>query len=231
MKDEIDPIDWLGLTCLQVFEPTLYSKLYNCKDTLCGSNNSYFNGLQKADEEKVKKTLSELFSNNADISDMESAKNILAILFPRTKMTAGLTYGIGRSYIYENLFANNNIAVPACFDRYFALSLENNAIPTSVVRYLIYEADEGDFTEGIQQIYREGKIVRLMEELQAYAKKNAADISSERAELIIKNLSRSWSSFQIDERDGGNFFRFHGFPVFVLYLKIKMCSHRHWRCC
>ena len=216
MKDEIDPIDWLGLTCLQVFEPTLYSKLYNCKDTLCGSNNSYFNGLQKADEEKVKKTLSELFSNNADISDMESAKNILAI---------------GRSYIYENLFANNNIAVPACFDRYFALSLENNAIPTSVVRYLIYEADEGDFTEGIQQIYREGKIVRLMEELQAYAKKNAADISSERAELIIKNLSRSWSSFQIDERDGGNFFRFHGFPVFVLYLKIKMCSHRHWRCC
>lgn len=206
LKDETDLVDLLGLTCLQVFEPTLYSRLYYHKGSLCGGNNSYSYGQQKADEEKVKKTISDLFSKNGDISDMESAQNILAILFPRIGTAVGLSYGIGRSYIYENLFANNNIAVPACFDRYFALSLENNAIPTSVVRYLIYEADEEHFVEGVQQIYQEGKIVRLMEELQAYARKNTSDISAERAELIIRSLSRSWSSFQIDERDGGGFF-------------------------
>lgn len=233
LKDETDLVDLLGLTCLQVFEPTLYSKLYNYKDTLCGGDNSYFYGRQKADEEKVKRTISDLFSNNGDISDMESAKNILAILFPRTRTAVELTYGIGRSYIYENLFANHNIAVSACFDRYFALSLENNAIPTSVVRYLIYEADEEHFVEGVQQIYREGKIVRLMEELQTYARKNAPDISADRAELIIRNLSRSWNSFQIDERDEGGFF-FASFewrlPNYVQVLLNVMPSSLQFAC-
>lgn len=37
LKNETDIVDLLGLTCLQVFEPTIYSKLPNLKDTLCGT--------------------------------------------------------------------------------------------------------------------------------------------------------------------------------------------------
>ncbi|MFQ9702266.1 MAG: hypothetical protein ACLR0U_07955 [Enterocloster clostridioformis] len=55
MKDETDPVDVLGLTCLQVFEPSVYSKLPNYKDILCGTSYSYSYEQQKEEEEKTKK--------------------------------------------------------------------------------------------------------------------------------------------------------------------------------
>lgn len=36
LQDETDPIDLIGLTCLQVFEPAVYSTLNNYKDIFCG---------------------------------------------------------------------------------------------------------------------------------------------------------------------------------------------------
>lgn len=41
LQDETDPVDLLGLTCLQVFEPTIYSMLNDYKDTICGSSDKY----------------------------------------------------------------------------------------------------------------------------------------------------------------------------------------------
>ena len=35
LQDETDPVDLLGLTCLQVFEPAIYSMLNDYKDTIC----------------------------------------------------------------------------------------------------------------------------------------------------------------------------------------------------
>lgn len=40
LKEEKDPVDLLGLTSLQVFEPSVYSKLPSYKDTICGANHS-----------------------------------------------------------------------------------------------------------------------------------------------------------------------------------------------
>lgn len=201
LKDETDPLDLLGLTSLQVFEPTVYSKLPNYKDTLCGANHSYSYEHQKAAEEKVKKTVSLLIPNDGTIANWEAANNILGILFPRTKTATGLSYSIGRNYSKRDFFINNNIAVSECFDRYFALALENDAIPTAAIKRLIYESNENEFTEGIMQIYQEGKIIRLLEEIEAYAnRKDSVAIPAERASLIITALTRNWGSFEVDDR-------------------------------
>lgn len=201
LKDEIDPVDLLGLTSLQVFEPTLYSKLPSYKDTLCGSDYSYSHERKKADEEKVKKTISLLFPNDETITNADAANNILGILFPRTKTGVGISYSIGRNYSHRDFMIKNNIAAPECFDRYFALSLENEAIPTSLINYLIYESSVNEFTDEVIRLYREGKIIRLLEEVEAYA--NSQDllvIPTERASLIITVLSRNWGSFEVDDR-------------------------------
>ena len=96
---------------------------------------------------------------------------------------------------------NNNIAAPECFDRYFALALENDAIPTSVVKHLIYESSENEFTKEMIRLYREGKIIRLLEEIEAYAKReHSLVIPKERASLIVTALTRNWSSFEVDDR-------------------------------
>ncbi|WP_346698382.1 KAP family P-loop NTPase fold protein [Thomasclavelia spiroformis] len=202
LKEETDPVDLLGLTALQVFEPSVYAKLPSYKDTLCGANHSYSFEQQKDDEEKMKKVVSLIIPNDGTISNLEAANNILGILFPRTKTTTGLLYSIGRYYSHHDFFMNNNIAVPECFERYFALVLENDAIPTNIIKRLIYESNEDEFNQGVIQLYKEGKIIRLFDEIAAYANgKSSVVITAQRASLIIKVLSRNWSSFEVDDRD------------------------------
>ena len=201
LKEETNPVDLLGLTCLQVFEPTLYSKLPNFKDTLCGTNENYSYEGQKAEEEKVRRTMDVLIPDSEIIANMDAAKEILGILFPRTRVVTGVSYGMDRYYAHRSFFINNNIAVLACFDRYFSLTLEDDAIPTATIRHLIYESSESEFTDGIEALYHEGKIVRLLEEIEAYANNgDTTSISTERASLIIKCLARQLSFFRVEER-------------------------------
>lgn len=201
LKDETDSVDLLGLTSLQVFEPSVYSKLSSCKDALCGENHSYSYESQKADEEKTKKTVSQIIPNDGTVADYEAANNILGILFPGVKTATGLSFSIGKTNSHRDFLVNNNISAPECFDRYFALALESDAIPTSEINELIYRSSENELNERIIRLYDEGKIIRLLEEIEAYAnREHSLDISSERAALIITVLARNWSHFEVDDR-------------------------------
>ena len=200
LKDETDPVDLLGLTCLQVFEPAVYSKLPIYKDTLCGANQGYSYEMQQTDEEKVRRTVEMLAPDNGEIVNAKATKAILEILFPRTQSVTSVTHGGGGYYSHRKFFINNRISVPACFDRYFSLTLENDAIPTAAVKHLVYEANESELMEGIEHFYREGKIIRLLEEIEAYANKgDSVSFPTERAPLIIRCLVRQWHTFQVDD--------------------------------
>ena len=200
MQGETDPVDLLGLTCLQVFEPAIYSTLNNYKDMLCGSIGSYSYDRQKIDEEKIKKAVSHIFSEGIAANE-EAATSILGILFPKMEAALGSTYSFGRYYDHRNFLINCNIAVPECFDRYFSLSLEDDAISTATMRKLIYEASEKELVTYITQLYQDGKIIRLLEEIEAYANKgDSKNIPSERAAILIRCLCRMWSSFEVEEK-------------------------------
>jgi len=199
LQDETDPVDLLGLTCLQVFEPTVYSTLNNYRDTICGSDSSYSYDSQKVEEEKVKEAVNGILS--AGVTKNEKAvKNILGILFPKTRSAFGHSFSFGRYYDHRKFLINCNIAVPECFDRYFSLSLEDNAIPTVTMRKLVYEANESELLTEINQLYQDGKIIRLLEEIEAYANKgDSKDMPSERAVLLIRCLCQTWSLFEFEE--------------------------------
>lgn len=204
LKNETDVVDLLGVTCLQVFEPMVYSKLPYYKDSLCGTNIGYSNEQQKEEEEKLKKVLSELVPNNTSVTNFEAANNIIGILFPKTKKSKFMLYGFGRSYSHNIFLINNNIASPECFERYFSLTLEDGAIPTSIIEQLVYEDTESDFLGKINGFYKEGKIERLLEEIEAYAKRTGEHaVSEKRACLMIKCLSHSWHNYEVE--DGGMF--------------------------
>lgn len=201
LQGETNPIDLLGLTCLQVFEPTVYSMLSNYRDTICGSNNSYPYERQKVEKEKVKKAASEILRSGVAAKE-EAAKNILGILFPKMNSAFGHSFSFGRYYDHRKFLISCNIAIPECFDCYFSLSLEANAIPTVTMRNLIYEANESELLAGINQLYQDGKIVRLLEEIEAYANKgDLRSIPSERAALLIRCLCKKWSSLEVEEED------------------------------
>lgn len=193
LQSETNPVDLLGLTCLQVFEPAVYSVLTNYKDTLCGSISSYSQN-RRTDEDNVKKAVNEILSVGVAENE-EAAKNILGILFPKT----GKSWG--RYYDHRKFLINCNIATPECFDRYFSLFLEDDAIPTATMKRLIYEADERELVTEITQLYQGGKIIRLLEEIEAYANKgDLKNIPEERATILIRCLCRMWSSFEVEEK-------------------------------
>lgn len=200
LKNETSVVDLLGLTCLQVFEPTVYSKLPSYKDILCGERRSFSHERQKETEEKVERAINRIAPDDGSVTDLEATKNILGTLFPGIKTNMGWSYGVGRGYSRRDSLIRNSIAAPECFDRYFALTLENGAIPTATVRRMVFESSESELAEEIMQIYREGKIVRLLEAIEAYA--GAGDgriIDAKRAAIIIKVLSCNWSSFEVED--------------------------------
>lgn len=204
LKNETSVVDLLGLTCLQVFEPTVYSKLPSYKDILCGERRSFSHERQKETEEKVERAINRIAPDDGSVTDLEATKNILGTLFPGIKTNMGWLYGVERGYSHRDSIIRNSIAAPECFDRYFALTLENGAIPTATVRRMVFESSESELAEETMQVYREGKIVRLLEAIEAYA--GAGDgriIDVERTAIIIKVLSCNWSSFEVE--DGGFF--------------------------
>lgn len=200
LKNETSAADLLGLTCLQVFEPTVYSKLPSYKDILCGEKRSFSHERQKETEEKVECAINRIAPDDGSVTDLEATKNKLGTLFPGIKTNMGWSYGVGRGYSRRDSLIRNSIAAPECFDRYFALTLENGAIPTATVRRMVFESSESELAEEIMQIYRDGKIVRLLEAIEVYA--GAGDgrsIDAERAAIIIKVLSCNWSSFEVED--------------------------------
>ena len=201
LQGETDPIDLLGVTCLQVFEPAVYSTLNNYKDMLCGSISGYSYERQRTEDEKIKKAVNDIFSDGVAANE-EAAKNIFGILFPKTKVALERNYSFGRYYDYMKFLIHCNIAVPECFDRYFSLSLGDDAIPTATMRNLIYEANENEVVTNVTQLYQDGKIIRLLEEIEAYANKgDSKNIPAERATILIRCLCRMWSSFEAEEKD------------------------------
>lgn len=201
VKNETSAADLLGLTCLQVFEPTVYSKLPSYKDILCGERRSFSHERQKETEEKVERAINRIAPDDGSVTDLEVTKNILGTLFPGIKTNMGWSYGVGRGYSRRDSLIRNSIAAPECFDRYFALTLENGAIPTATVRRMVFESSESELAEETMQIYREGKIVRLLEAIEVYA--GAGDgrsIDAERAAIIIKVLSCNWNFFEVEDK-------------------------------
>lgn len=213
LKGETDSVDLLALTALQVFEPSLYSKLPGYKDYLCGSSEYTLYERQIELEEKVKKALSPLFSEEAELADAEAAKHIIGILFPRAKVALDISYGVGRTYSSREFMIHKNIASPEYFDRFFMMSLENGDIPAVVINNIMFEANEEEISDEMMRIYRDGKIIRLLDEIEAYSNRKSESamseahsasgdefsVSADRASKILTVLARNWGRFEVED--------------------------------
>lgn len=201
LKEETAPVDLLGLTCLQVFEPTIYSRLPYYKNILCGAITGYSYDDRKGQEGKIKQAIDDLFGEKTLASNIEAARQIIAILFPKIQSVLNTSNGMNMWFApQQNSLINHNVSNESCFERYFSFMLENDSIPSATIRNLVYSEGEAGVTSGIQQIYREGKIVRLLDEVQAYAREQSlSQLPSERAIVIFKVLSRLFASFHEDD--------------------------------
>lgn len=200
LKEETATVDLLGLTCLQVFEPRVYAKLPYFRDTLCGGRDNTPYGQQQTEEEEISRVMSILVPEDGSAADAETARRILTLLFPRIHSDRPSLFGYSKNYIHRNCLIQHNIAAPECFARYFSLSLESDAIPAAEIKRTLFEADGEVLSERIGQFYQQGKIVRLLNEIAAYANgREPSAFSADRASQIILCLTRLWPTFQVDD--------------------------------
>lgn len=201
LRDEIDSLDLIAVTCLQVFQPKVYTQLPFYKDDLCGDMTSW-PGVRENESRREKIVYDELMRNVLDNKEL-ATEYLLKSLFPRLTLNLRNIMTPRRYNSAQDRFFHHSISAKECFDRYFTLSLEKDALPAGRIRYMIVEADQESFKQDIYSALEHQKIDRLLREIRAYCTKKINDedsFSGDRAKELIQWLAIVWDSIKKEKR-------------------------------
>lgn len=199
LKGEVDIIDLIGITYFQVFQPQIFTVISFHKYDLCGTIDPF---IYKAEEDN-KRVLQIYYNILKTISDEEkdSVEYILKILFPKISLIEPKNQIPPKGYQEEKFLAQKNISHIQCFDRYFTLGLEKDALPQSDIIWLLLKSNKEEFFEYIlkhlNKIYGE----RLMNEILAYCSFSdnmGQKISYDRAKLLLEWIAELWQEIEIN---------------------------------
>ena len=194
LKEETDLLDLMGITCLQVFEPAVYSAVSKLKEPLCGMFTYYSFETEKELEGQIKECTSGIIEY---AKDKDATRRVLGLLFPKVSIALNL-HCATRAYTEKGYLVHKNICISECFDRYYSLSLEDDAIPAALIRHIVFHASEKECTDTIVELYKDGKIIRLIEEIMGLVEDNLpANIPVGRAALLISAFAKIWHTFDI----------------------------------
>lgn len=200
LKNDTYPIDLIGLTCLQIFEPEIYSKLQLYKEQLCGGSMAVYN--QYEQEKNEIQTAYNAIIDKVPENRKDRAENVLLALFPKLNMLKNNFYGSYRRYNHYVALSNGSISCPDCFDRYFALMLEPNAISQQLISHLIFEATEKELSKSILDLNSSRKTTRLLEHINGSFQQKSEDATyTERAKLVLTCLIQQWHKLDDDTED------------------------------
>lgn len=199
VKDEVNALDFIALSCLQVFEPDVYATLPLHKNEICGTGQGHIDQYAR---KKIETTWEAIISGVPE-DRQERIKNIISGMFPllgRVVNTKSFHSPIARRMPGKDSILDNNIFRDGCFNRYFSLTLEVSAISTSHLNWLVAKAGETDIAENLIKFSEEKKLSRVFDFVDAFFSKNNEDATtSERAQIIFNALCKTWHKLQDGE--------------------------------
>ena len=206
VKGEVNAIDFLAIIGLQVFLPDVYASIRDNKELFSGVSRE--RGSQAQKDEDLK--LCDSILNKSDHIDKDQLKDFLKRLFPRLESVYGnMNYG---SDWLDNWRKGGRVCSPDIFDTFFRLSLPKNELSQKeILRILSVSNNYDSFTEELLSLNKQGKIIRFLDRLEDYTKK---DIQEEDFGNIIKALINLGDAFP--EGDTG----FFGFDKPLRILRI-----------
>lgn len=162
VREHVNPVDFMAMTTLQVFEPSLYSGIRDNKDIFMGvtSINS-----SDADKKQAVVRFDEIMER-AQSQNKEQLIDLLSRLFP--KLDSNMGYG---SDWMEDWRRESRICHPELFDIYFMLALPTGEIPKSeITSVLDLASDKEAFKTAMIRLKDDGKVVRYLELMEDYTK-------------------------------------------------------------
>jgi len=216
VEGEVNTIDFVAITGIQVFFPEVYYGIRDNKDIFSGTFDSSTER-DDAVKEQVKKRCDEIIGR-VNESQQEVMKDFLKILFPKLESIYGYSH-FGNDWMY-NWRRNCRICSPDIFDIFFSLSLPKGEISQKEIETILSLGNNVDsFAETLLKLSEDGKrIIRFLERLEDYTR---SDISEENIEPIITALMDIGDMFP--EGDSG-FFAINT-PMRLLRLFYQL-SHR-----
>ena len=177
VKNEVNPIDFMAITAVQVFIPNLYKNIKNNKDLFTGIKDSY---RESEEIRKDKQSRIESILNQVDALPQDVLIDFLKRLFPRLE-------NVGYDYSFlESWRKQGRICSPDIFDTYFKLFIPKDEISLrEIERILSTGNDSESFSSELLKLNQDNKIIRFLERMEDYTRE---DIPEENIVPIINAL-------------------------------------------
>ena len=181
VKGEVNAIDFLAITAIQVFIPEVYYGIRDNKDIFSGVSDSGYGS--DATNEQAKKRCDEI-RGRVNEPSQEVLKDFLKRLFPKLETIYNDTHYSGDWW--GNWRRDCRICSPDIFDTFFRLSLPKGEIPKKEIETILTLGNNPDaFAEALLKLNEDGRIIRFLERLEDYTQR---DIPEENIETFITVL-------------------------------------------
>ncbi len=182
VKDEVNPIDFLAITALQVFEPAVYAGIRDNKDVFSGVFSEGYRG-RDAETAQARARCDEVL-DRASVLSKERVKEFLEWIFPKLESIYSNT-GYGHDWLASWRRAGR-VCSADVFDTFFRLAIPKGELSQKEIETIIgLAADENAFTESLMKLKEDGRIVRFLERLEDYTREA---IPPERIPSIVRVL-------------------------------------------
>ena len=167
VAQEVNPVDFLAITALQVFEPALYQGIRDNEDLFAGLLDEGY-GRRDAEREQAQSRCDEILGRRLVLSD-DQLKELLQRLFPKVESIYE-RMGYGSDFL-ASWRAEGRICSPEKFPVFFRLSLPPGEIPEGEMLAAIAAASsKAAFAEVLLQHVEAGRAVRFIERFLDFTK-------------------------------------------------------------
>ncbi len=167
VKDEINPVDFLAVTALQVFEPAAYDGLRENSDLFAGVFGTGYHN-RDAEVQQAKVRCDEILSR-AVVLSKEQLLELLTELFPKLE-SIYKNMGYGSDFL-AGWRQNGRICSPDKFEIFFRLSIPPGEISEREIETTLGLAtSESAFAEMLLKLNDTGRVVRFLERMGDYTK-------------------------------------------------------------
>jgi predicted KAP-like P-loop ATPase len=177
VKDEVNSIDFIAITAIQVFIPNLYKSIKSNKDLFAGIRDSY-RGSDEARKEQEKRF--ETILNQVDDIPHDILTDFLQRLFPKLE-------NVGHSHGFlESWRKQGRICSPDLFDTYFKLFIPKDEISLREIERILTTGNNAEsFSDELLKLNQDEKVIRFLERMEDYTRE---DIPEENIVPIINAL-------------------------------------------
>jgi predicted KAP-like P-loop ATPase len=180
VKEELNPIDFLAITALQVFQPEIYIGIRENKDIFAGESKD-----RSSDErKKSEKEICESIISKVKRVDRNTIEELLKRLFPKMEAVFGGSH-YGGNWL-DTWRKEGRICSPDLFEIFFRLSLPKSEISQKEITNILSKANKyEEFLGEMISLKKDGKAVRFLERLEDYTRE---DIPPENFNNVISVL-------------------------------------------